>query len=274
MGGSTFSERMSKFLQPERNLERLVGNSFKAIDGGAYDTSHSFTHDALSMRKAILSCPHSPLITEVKFASPSVGKIRAKTSPIEIASMMTSSGAIALSVLTQPNLFEGSIEYLATIRKQVSTPLLMKDITVSRVQIDAGKRAGADCILLIKSVFDRDLAEESMESLKEYSEKNGLHVLIEVHSGPEFEEVLKTGHEIIGINNRDLESLQVDITNTENIISRYGKGRSTIISESGISKPSEIQYLRRVGADGFLVGTGIMEAVDISSKVRELYLAI
>ena len=135
---------MSKFVRTDFSIKRLVDNSFKAIDEGAYETEHSLTHDAINIRKAVMSCPHAPLITEVKFSSPSQGKIRSKTSPTEIATTMVNSGAIGLSVLTQPYLFEGSVEYLAAIRKSVSVPLLMKDITVSTVQIDAGKKVGAD----------------------------------------------------------------------------------------------------------------------------------
>src|SRR5688572_16952919 len=137
---------MSKFVRTDFSIKRLVDNSFKAIDEGAYEMQHSFTHDAISVRKAVASCTHAPLITEIKFSSPSQGKIRGKTSPAEIATTMVNAGAAGLSVLTQPYLFDGSIEYLAAIRKAVSVPLLMKDITVSTVQIDAGKKAGADCI--------------------------------------------------------------------------------------------------------------------------------
>ena len=262
---------MSRFIQPDPNLKRLVDNSFKAIDDGAYETDHSFTHDALGLKQAILSCPRAPLIAEVKYSSPSLGKIRVKTSPTDIATTMVNSGATALSVLTQPYLFDGSIEYLAKVRRQVSVPLLMKDVVVSRVQIDAGKKSGADCILLIKSVFDRNLAEESMESLREYSVRNGLHVLVEVHSESEFRDTLKSGYEVIGINNRNLETLQVDIENTERLLSRNGKGKSVIVSESGISTAADIQRLRKAGADAFLVGTSIMENEDIASKVHELY---
>jgi indole-3-glycerol phosphate synthase len=265
---------MSKFVRTDFSIKRLVDNSFKAIDEGAYETSHSFTHDAISIRKAVMSCPHAPLITEVKFSSPSQGKIRSKSSPAEIAATMVGTGAVGLSVLTQPYLFEGSIEYLATIRKSVSVPLLMKDITVSTVQIDAGKKAGADCILLIKAVFDRDLAEGSMEKLAEYAAKKGLQVLVEVHTEQEFAEVLKAMHTLIGINNRNLDNLQVDIANTERLLKRHGKGKCLIISESGISKPEDIRYLRNAGADAFLVGTSIMETSDVGAKVAELYNAL
>jgi len=262
---------MSKFVRNDVSIKRLVENSFKAIDEGAYETRHSFTHDAISLKKAILSCPHAPLITEVKFSSPSRGKIRSKSSSAEIAATMVQSGAIGLSVLTQPYLFEGSVEYLAAIRRSVSVPLLMKDITVSQVQIDAGKKIGADCILLIKTVFDQNLAEDSMEKLAEYATKKGLQVLVEVHSEQQFGEVLKAKYALVGINNRNLDNLQVDIANTERLLKKHGKNKSVIISESGIGKPQDIQYLRNAGADAFLVGTSIMETGDIAGKVAELY---
>lgn len=262
---------MSKFVRTDFSIKRLVDNSFKAIDEGAYETQHSFTHDAISVRKAVSSCAHAPLITEIKFSSPSQGKIRGRTSPAEIAMTMVNAGAVGLSVLTQPYLFDGSVEYLAAIRKAVSVPLLMKDITVSTVQIDAGKKAGADCILLIKTVFDKDLAEGSMEKLAEYAAKKGLQVLVEVHTEQEFAEVLKAKHGLVGVNNRNLDNLQVDIANTERLLNRHSKGKSLIISESGIVKPADIQYLRKAGADAFLVGTSIMETGDVGAKVAELY---
>lgn len=265
---------MSKFLHPEPNLRRLVNNSFRAIDEGSYDIETAISHDSLSLRRAIFGCDHAPLITEVKFSSPSLGKIRNVDSPTEIASTMVGSGAIALSVLTQPYLFEGSIGYLARVRREVNVPLLMKDIVVSRVQIDAGKRAGADCVLLIKSVFDQNLAEESLHGLSEYAEKKGLQVLFEAHSESEFRELLKLAPELIGINNRDLETLKVDIMTTEKLLRSHGKGKSIIISESGISSASDIRFLRKAGADAFLVGTSIMESGNVASKVSELYSAL
>ena len=265
---------MSKFVRTDFSIKRLVDNSFRAIDDGAYETSHSFTHDAISIRKAVASCPHAPLITEIKFSSPSQGKIRSKSSPAEIATAMVGAGSTGLSVLTQPYLFDGSIEYLAAIRKAVSVPLLMKDITVSTVQIDAGKKAGADCILLIKAVFDKDLAEDSMEKLAEYAAKKGLQVLVEVHAEQEFAEVLKAKHTLVGINNRNLDDLRVDISNTGRLLKKHDKGKSLIISESGISKPADIQYLRKAGADAFLVGTSIMETGDVGAKVAELYKSL
>jgi indole-3-glycerol phosphate synthase len=267
---------MSKFARTEFTLKRLTDNSFKAIDQGAYATKHSsITHDMISLRKAIASCPRAPLITEIKFSSPSQGMIRNKTQPAKIARTMAGSGAVGISVLTQPYLFNGSVEYFIEIRKAVlDIPLLMKDIIVSTVQIDAGKQVGADCVLLIKSVFDRNFAEDGMEKIAEYAEKKGLQVLVEVHTEQEFGEVLKAKYHLVGINNRNLDNLDVDITNTEKLLKGRSKGGSMIISESGISKPADIQYLRSVGADAFLVGTTIMQAPDIGGKIAELYNSI
>ena len=98
---------MSKFARTDFNLKRLVDNSYKDIDQGAYEIRQSFTHDGISLKKTIRLCAHAPLITEIKFSSPSQGKIRSKTEPAEIAKIMVDSGAIGISVLTQPSLFDG-----------------------------------------------------------------------------------------------------------------------------------------------------------------------
>ncbi len=265
---------MSRFAKSGDTIEKLVENSFRAIDEGAYDTKREILHDAISLKKAILSCLHAPLITEVKFSSPSRGQIRDFGTPAEIALTMEEAGAVALSVLTQPHLFDGSLQNLLAIRRAVAIPLLMKDIVVSDVQIDAAKKAGADCILLIKAVFDRNLAESGMDELYDRAVKKGMQVLVEAHSGKEYAECIKSRFELVGINNRNLSDLAVDITNTERLIKEHGKGSSVIISESGIAKPADIQYLKKVGADAFLVGTSIMETGEIGVKVAELYDAL
>lgn len=261
----------SRFANAGDTLKQLAENSFRAIDDGAYDIKRSINHDAIRVRKAILACKHAPLITEVKFSSPSRGKIREVGTPAEIAMAMEEAGATALSILTQPYMFDGSLGNLLAVRKAVSIPLLMKDIIVSEVQIDAAKQAGADCVLLIKAVFDRDLAESGIEKLHEHALKRGLNVLVEAHSEGEYADCLAAKYELVGINNRNLSDLKIDIANTERLIKKLGKGKSIVISESGISKPADIQYLRNAGADAFLVGTSIMETDDIGGKVRELY---
>jgi indole-3-glycerol phosphate synthase len=276
---------MSRFLKAQNYLNKLAENSYKAIDEGVYNNAKYdyCSHEPISMRKSILSCPHAPLITEIKFASPSKGRIVAESndtisSPTDIASNMVRSGAVGLSIVTQPNLFGGSPEFLGMIRKTVAVPLLMKDIIVSDIQIDSAKRMGADCILLIKSIFDNNLTEGSIEKLADYANKKGVQVVFEVHKEQEFREVLKSSidprQNLIGINNRDLNDLNVDIATTTNLLKKVDKRGRIIVSESGISNAEEIQQLKKAGADAFLIGTSIMESSDIASKVAELFLSV
>ena len=276
---------MSRFLKAQNYLNKLAENSYKAIDEGVYSNEkYDYCgHAPISMRKSILSCPHAPLLTEIKFASPSKGRIVAESidaisRAMDIATSMVGSGAVGLSIVTQPNLFGGSPEFLGMIRKTVAVPLLMKDIIVSDIQIDSAKRMGADCILLIKSIFDSNLTEGSIEKFADYANKKGMQVVFEVHKEQEFREVLKSlidpRQNLIGINNRDLNDLNVDITTTMNLLKKGDKQGRIIISESGISKAGEIQQLKKAGADAFLIGTSIMESSDIASKVAELFLSV
>jgi len=156
--------------------------------------------------------------------------------------------------------------------------LLMKDVIVSEIQIDAAKRIGSDCILLIKSIFDHSLAEASIERFTEYAHRKGLQIIIEVHSERQFYEAVEMNKDnknnLIGINNRDLNSLNIDINTTKRLLDEYSKGKNIVISESGIYDANEIRFLKRAGADAFLVGTSIMESNDIGSKIEELYLSL
>ena len=272
---------MSKFVRENFALKTLADNSYKALDQGAYDSEkyHFQTHNSISLRQWILSCPHAPLITEIKLSSPSRGQIvdKSKVSIAELATTMVTSGAIGLSILTQPYLFDGSIDNVAKIRKSVTVPLLMKDIVVSESQIDAAKRIGSDCILLIKSIFDNDLAEGSMERFLEYANRKSLQVMVEVHSEQEFQDAIKSNRQnkynFIGINNRDLANLSVDIRTTQRLLYDYPKGKNIIISESGIDTAKDIRFLKDAGADAFLVGTSIMESNNVESKIKDLYLS-
>jgi indole-3-glycerol phosphate synthase len=265
---------LSKFFSRGTGLKTLTDNSYKAVNEGLYDADkYDYeSHSIISLKKAILTCSRVPIISEIKFASPSKGKIldQSKINPEDLAIQMTKSGAAGISVLTQPYLFEGSIDNLASIRKSVSVPLLMKDIIVSEVQIDAAKKIGADCILLIKTVFDKGFAEGSMEKFTDYAIRKGLEVISEVHSEDEFKEILKNKRQLIGINNRNLSTLEVDINVTIKLLQTLDKQNNIIISESGISKSDEIKKLRSIGVDAFLVGTSIMESENFFEKIKEL----
>ena len=136
-------------------LEKLVMNSRKAINDGIYDITETLPKSTIDLEESIRNNVHASLITEIKFSSPAQGEIKQISDPLQIAESMISGGAKALSILTQPHLFNGSPEYFIKIRKNVKIPLLMKDIMIDKIQIDAAKKMGADYFLLIQALFDK-----------------------------------------------------------------------------------------------------------------------
>ena len=255
----------------ENILKKLVHNSQAAIDDGTYEIDTKLEKSSKDLLQIIKTNPHPTLITEIKFASPSLGKIRTLTDPAKVAQQMINGGAKALSVLTQPNLFNGSPEYFMKVRSAVNVPLLMKDIMIDKVQIDAAEKIGADYMLLIQSLFDRGYLKE-IDEFVEYGHKKGLQILLEVHTSQELENALKTKADLIGINNRNLDTLEIDLKTTENILKEHEKTQ-LIISESGINAPEDIQYLKKCGADAFLIGSSIMKSNNIEDEVKKLVKA-
>jgi len=256
----------------ENILEKLVSNSKKAIKDGIYDIKESLPNSGKDLENILIKSEHASLITEVKFSSPALGNIRKITDPVEIAMQMVNGGASALSVLTQPYMFDGSPEFFMNVRKMVKIPMLMKDITIDKVQIDAAKKIGADYFLLIQSLFDKKMVPE-MAELIEYGHKNGLKILVEAHTSQEFENACKTDADIIGINNRNLDTLKIDLNTTKKILedTNYSK---IVISESGIESEEDIRFLHKCGAKGYLIGTAIMKNDNIEQTVRGLVNSI
>lgn len=253
-------------------LQKLFDNSKKAIADGIYEISDQLPKSQIDLVQSIKENKHASLITEVKFSSPSLGKIRQKSDPLQIAQAMVEGGAKALSVLTQPYLFEGSPQYFMQIRKQVKIPMLMKDIIIDKVQIDAARKIGADYMLLIQSLFDMGFLKEIDEFI-DYGHKNGLKVLVEAHTKTEFANSLNTDADLVGINNRNLDTLKIDINTTKSLLEGF-KGDRIIVSESGIESPADIQFLKKCGAGAFLVGSSIMKSENIKENVRSLVNAI
>ena len=253
-------------------LKKLFENSKTAINDGVYEVNESLPNSGKNLTEIINSNQHATLITEVKFSSPSLGEIKKMSDPVVIAKSMIEGGAKALSILTQPYLFSGSPEFFIKIRKQVDVPLLMKDIIIDKIQIDAAKKIGADYILLIQSLFDQGFLNE-IDELIEYSHKNGLKILLESYTKEEFQNSLKTDADILGINNRNLDTLKLDINNTKNILESVDKSK-IIISESGIETPEDIRFLHNCGAKAFLVGSSIMKSDNIQDHVKKLVMAI
>ena len=157
------------------------------------------------------------------------------------------------------------------IRKnKTNLPLLMKDFIISPVQIDAARNIGASAVLLISSLFNSNQCEFNIDEMLNYVHSNGLEALLEVHDENEYELALQTKADLIGINNRDLSDMTVDLSTTGRILSSHANTNKIIVSESGIENPSHIRLLRDSGAQAFLVGASIMRSSDIVSKIKEL----
>ncbi|GAB6066079.1 indole-3-glycerol phosphate synthase TrpC [Aquifex pyrophilus] len=215
--------------------------------------------------KSLMSCG-TKIIAEVKKASPSEGSIR-EVKPEEQAKLYERAGAVAISVLTEPHYFKGSLEDLKKVREAVNLPLLRKDFTVDKVHILEAKAFGADIVLLIV----RMLSERELKELLEFSEELGLSALVEVFSLDEAKIALDAGAKIIGINNRDLETFKVDIKRSKELAPKIKDlGAKFVIAESGISKREEVLELMNHQVDAFLVGTSLMKSENPYEKLREL----
>jgi len=243
------------------------------INSEYYDNVKPVEPMHISLRSAILNCKVNPIITEIKSASPSAGIIRRDVDPSVIAKAMENGGATALSVLTEPKQFSGSLEALSLARQAVKLPILMKDIILSPIQVQAASKLGANAILLIKALFDREYCEKTINEMISGAHLMGLEVLLETHTKDEFCSALKTDADLIGINNRDLATLKVDLTVTKNILAEINPNSKVIVSESGIKTPEDIIFLRESGARAFLIGSAIMSNDNIEEKVKEFVFA-
>jgi indole-3-glycerol phosphate synthase len=208
---------------------------------------------------------HIRLIAEVKQASPSRGMLIPNLNPIELAQTYAEGGAAAISVLTEADYFMGSIEHLAAIREVVGLPLLRKDFIFDPYQVHESRAYGADALLLIAAV----LSQRQLEALISLSHSLGLRCLVEVHNEVEVERAVLSEAEIIGINNRDLNTFAVDITTTRRLRRLVPKTKISV-SESGIKSRSDMEKLGKWGVDAVLVGEALVTTGDIQGKMHEL----
>ena len=205
------------------------------------------------------------LIAEIKRASPSRGLLAPEFDPVRLARIYAENGAEAISVLTEPHFFLGSLEHLTAIRREVSLPLLRKDFILDRYQVYEARAYGADAILLIASI----LTEGELAGLLQVARSLGMEALVEVHNEEELEKALKLAPRIVGINNRDLHTFRVDLATSFLLHSRIPDGIITV-SESGIETRAQVERLAEMGFDAVLVGGALVEAEEVSTKVREL----
>ncbi len=250
-------------------LDTLAMDAVGTIESGYYRNISALNQPKISLKQAILGCKTNAVITEIKAASPSVGTIRSNIDPAAIAKAMQRGGSVGISVLTEPKHFNGSLAALSEARAAVQLPILMKDIVIAIEQIEAAKALGADAVLLIQGLFDKHCCEMNADKMISFAHGLGLEVLLETHTDAEFKAALETEADLIGVNNRNLSTLKIDLNTTKQILYKNPKRGKTVISESGIKTASDLQFLRSCGADAFLVGSSIMLTDDIESKVKE-----
>lgn len=205
------------------------------------------------------------LIAEVKKASPSKGVIRADFDPVAIAKIYEASGAACISVLTDVQYFQGSLDYLRAIRAAVNIPLLRKDFILDSYQLLEAREAGADGVLLIAECLDdchlRKLHNEALEL--------GLTPLVELYDPPNLDRVLAAGATLIGVNNRDLRTFEVDLHHTIRLRQQI-PDECLLVGESGIATHDDVALLEQNGVDAILVGESLMRQPDIAAAVRRL----
>jgi len=232
-----------------------------------------------SLKGSILGSSLLPLLAEIKFTSPAEGKLRPAGDVKKIARSYERGGVSGISVLTEPRPFDGDIRYLPLVKRSVKVPVLMKDIIVDPIQVDAGADMGADAVLFIAAIFMNELASVSLGEMFSRAHARGLEVLFEAHTEDEYRFALASEADVVGINNRDLDTLEVSLETSKKLLARGRERRARlriqgkdkpVISESGITTRAEMEELRELGADGFLIGSAFMKSADIESKVRSL----
>ncbi len=217
-----------------------------------------------SLEKSIKTSSDFAVIGELKKASPSAGKIREDFQVSALAKSIAGGGAVGISILTEPDYFDGKLDDLEIVRDCVDLPVLRKDFIVDEYQLLKSAEINADAVLLISNILKEKLSE-----FVELAQRLELEPLVEVDNQEQAELAVETGANLIGVNNRDLRTMEINISKTEEI-SKYIPSDRTLISESGIKSEGDIEKISDAGADGALVGTGLMEVDDVKRKVRSL----
>jgi indole-3-glycerol phosphate synthase len=205
------------------------------------------------------------VIAECKRRSPSKGVLRADYDPVAIARGYADAGAVAISVLTEPTFFDGSLDHLRAVRAAVDVPLLRKDFIVSEYQLLEAKAAGADAVLLIVAA----LRPAELKVLHDHAVRYGLDALVEIHDARELAIAVDVGARIIGVNNRNLRTLEVDVHASEELIAQIPRD-VVAVSESGLGSAEDIARLRALGYRAFLIGERFMTAAEPGSQLKEL----
>lgn len=247
----------AKLTLPQDGLMRVL-ESRKVRTGPTLEAHLDF--------KAAINKPGKvSLIAEIKKASPSEGLICKDFDPIRIARIYQEEGADALSVLTEEDFFQGQLSYISEVREAVSLAVLRKDFLIDGYQLYESALLGADAVLLIASILSEGLLSKFLTLAAQLK----MDTMVEVHSDGDLEKALKTGAQIIGINNRDLRSFRVDLDTTARLMKSMPKDKIAV-SESGIKSHEDVKFLKNLGIKAVLIGEAFLSAPDIGAKVREV----
>lgn len=248
-------------------LDKIIQEKEKEIQAYFNQTFDSIEYEPVStFKEKVQSSTTMNIISEIKRSSPSKGDINQGVDPVLQAKQYEAEGAAAISVLTDPAFFNGTIEDLREVRKAVNLPILCKDFVINPIQIDRAKAAGANIILLIVAALE----DQKLEDLYHYARELNLEILVEVHNEEEMERALKLNPELIGINNRNLKTFEVDIATTERLAAMVTNPDTILISESGMKTKADVIRAKNVGAKAILVGETLMLAPDIKQAFQEL----
>ncbi len=260
------SDILRKIVESRKKTIQEQKGILHEIEGAAF-----IQNDREKLSVALKKEKGISIISEIKPASPTLGELRSNFNIERISREMDISGAVGLSVLTEPEYFNGSFENLMKVMGATSLPCLMKDFIVDEIQFDIAEKMGVKNILLINSIVD-------IEKMHDLAIQHDLEPLIEIHEEKELEDLKRlkengTNPTLIGINNRDLNTLKINLAVSKKLAPKikqlFGE-EVQVISESGIHSHEEIQDLLKYNVDGFLIGTSIMKSNDIFEKVLEL----
>jgi len=249
----------------KRSKEKLSLKELRAMIYDGESIKDTVSRPVFAFEKALMASDDIAFICEVKKASPSKGIIAEDFPYLEIAGDYEKAGAAAISVLTEPEYFQGDNKYLTEISRTVSIPVLRKDFTIDEYQIYEAKAIGADAVLLICSLLD----EKTIRSYIALCDELGLSALVEAHTKEELDMALTAGARLIGVNNRNLKTFKVDLENSIRLRS-YVPAEIPFVAESGIKTAEDIKRLKAAGVNAVLIGETLMKSPDKAAALAQL----